>query len=73
MARSGSRLAEVGSGRRLMRRMSGEVSRSRASSVSSCPRGWWEPRARASSASARLSVVLFLRARFIFASFVFIE
>ena len=36
-------------------------------------RGWREPRARASSASALLSVVFFLRARYIFASFVFIE
>ena len=37
------------------------------------PRGWREPRARASSADALLSVVFFLRARYIFASFVFIE
>ena len=36
-------------------------------------RGWRELRARASSAGARLSVVFFLRARYIFASFVFIE
>jgi hypothetical protein len=33
-------------------------------------RGLW---ARGSSAGARLSVVFFLRARYIFASFVFIE
>ena len=48
------------------------VSRSGAN-VATRPRGWRELRARASSAGARLSVVFFLRARYILASFVFIE